>query len=140
MTPDDVICGRRREHSSTGLCISNKPTKKPAQSKVWDLARHPHFLTTPELQPGMKRRGRIAALSFQVVLEGIKSKGQKQMPPSATGSLPLLAHCNQGIPDPLFAPAETQGKWIKAIAMIAHGQYHSPNIDLQAKTPCAPHE
>ena len=30
MTPDDVICGRRRVHSSTGLCISNKPIKKPA--------------------------------------------------------------------------------------------------------------
>lgn len=53
------------------------------------------------------------------------------MHPLATGALPLLAHCSPGIPDPLVAQVETQDKWIKAIAMIAHGQCHSSNTDLR---------
>lgn len=81
MTPEDVICGRRREHSSTGLYIGNRPMKKPAQSKAQDFSMPLPFLFTPELQTGMKRGGGIAAHTFQVkVLESRTSKGQKPMP------------------------------------------------------------
>lgn len=95
MTPEDVISGRRREHSSTGLYISNRRNKKPAKSKTWNFSMPPP-LFIPELQTGMKRRGGIAAHTFQEeVLESRTSKGQKQIPLLLSGlASACILQCN----------------------------------------------
>lgn len=76
--------------------------KKPAQSKAWDFSVPFPLIFTSELQTGMKRKGRIAAHTFQdEILESRTSKGQKQMPLLLRGlASPCILQYNGVLPIP----------------------------------------
>lgn len=131
MTPEDVICGRRREHSSTGLYIRNRPTKKPAQSKVWDFSMALPLLFTPELQTG-------GGPFQEEVLENRTNKGQKQVPLLLRGfSSACILQCSGAF----LIPGCTS--WNPGLVAQSHCHNfprHSPDTDPPERRIMVPHK